>query len=128
MYSMLGSFLSVVGSTLHLLVVAVACTVLTAIGCVKQNRLTKLMKVVISYWTVWICMAVVTMFSDRLLLPVGIYPSISRYLREHTVIAGILSILSSLGWLYIASMPWVILTWLIIRKEHGLKMRHPKSK
>ena len=128
MYSWSESFLSVVGSTLHLLVVTFVCTALAIHGCIKKNRFTKLMKVIISYWIVWICMSLATMVTDKLLWPIGIFSSLNRLLREHTTVSGLLNILNWLGWLYIASMPWVMLTWLLIKKEHGFNIRRPENK
>lgn len=127
MYSMSESLLSVVASTWYLLVVTIVCTVLAIRGCVKQNRFTKLMKVIISYWIVWIYMAFYTMVDDRLHWPTGGFESISRFLSDHAILARLLSILSYLGWFYIANMPWVILTWLLINKEYGMGIRRPEN-
>ena len=119
MYTMTESLISVVSATLHLLIIVCVCTVLNVRSCIKLKKFTKLMKVIISYWIVWIYTVIVTMYSDRIGWGLGLFSEFSLFVHSHPGLMILWSIICYLDWLYVGSMPWVILTWQLIKKANS---------
>ena len=45
--------------------------------------------------------------------------TVNRLLRENLMLSVFFSGIGFLGWLIVTAVPWVILTWLVIKKEYG---------
>ena len=98
-------------------IVSIVTTILIIREAVKLCKLTRIAKMLISYWVVWVGNAILEILSDNYGSGIAPHSEFSLYLIEHAVIGSVWSLFLLLIYIYVSTMPYVLAIWIFTKRS-----------
>ena len=90
-------------------IIAIVCTVVSTMDCVKKHKFITSAKILISYWIVWILTALHEIYSVNLGIGFGMASPFSMYMFDHPVLFKAYNFITVFSFLFVLIIPFIVL-------------------